>query len=74
MASVCRVDLAGPIPSAQLDLIQGRFDEVTLRTGAAGTVLECRVADQSAAHALLDLLWNVGSEIRSFRIVAAGQS
>ena len=74
MASICRVDLAGPIPAAQLDVIQGRFDDVTLRTVAAGTVLECRVADQSAAHALLNLLWTVGSEIRSFRLIAAGPS
>ena len=45
MASICRVDLAGPIPAAQLDLIQGRFDDVTLRTGAAGNgagVPSCR--------------------------------
>ena len=74
MASICRVDLAGPIPAAQLNMIQSRFDDVALRTAPAGTVLECRVADQSAARALLNLLWNVGSEIRSFRVIATGPS
>jgi len=32
MASICRVDLAGPIPAAQLSMIQSRFDGVALRT------------------------------------------
>jgi len=66
MASICRVDLAGPIPAAQLSMIRSRFDGVALRTAGTGSVLECRVADQSATRALQNLLWNVGSEIRSF--------
>ena len=74
MASRCRVDLAGSIPAGQITVIQSRFDDVTQRHAVGGTVLECRIADQSAARALLNLLWDVGSEIRSFRVIPLGPS
>ena len=66
---MCRVDLAGRIPAARVELIRSRFGDMSLRTSRERTVLEGPVADQSAVRALLNLLWDTGSDIRSVRVI-----
>ena len=68
MASMCRVDLAGRIPAVQVELIRSRFGDMSLRTSRERTILQGPVADQSAVRALLNLLWDTGSDIRSLRV------
>jgi hypothetical protein len=68
VASMCRVDLAGRIPAARVELIRSRFGDMSLRTSGERTVLKGPVADQSAVRALLNLLWDTGSDIRSLRV------
>jgi hypothetical protein len=65
---ICRVDLAGPLPASRVELIQSRFGDITPRLSAGMTILEGPVADQSALRALLNLLWDAGSEVRAFRV------
>ena len=65
---MCQVGLAGPVPAASVEVLRSRFEDITLSTGGGLTLLEGRVADQAALRALLGLLWDVGSEIRSVRV------
>ena len=72
VASMCRVDLAGRIPAVQVELIRSRFGDMSLRTSRERTILKGPVADQSAVRALLNLLWDTGSDIRSLRVTTLG--
>ena len=62
--------LAGPVPGALAERIRDRFGEVTVRPRTGRTVLEGRIADQAAVRALLDLVWDMGCEIRTLQIAA----
>ena len=74
VTSMCQVNIAGSIPATRVELIHSRFGDIRLRTTAGRTILEGRVADQSAVRALLNLLWDVGGDIRSFRVTAVDES
>lgn len=60
--------LAGPVPGALAERIRDRFGEVRVRPRTGRTVLEGRIADQAAVRALLDLVWDMGCEIRTLQI------
>lgn len=68
MASTYHLALAGPVPRTVAELIRRRFGDVTIRSDADRTVLEGPIADQAAVRALLNLLWDVGSDIRVLRV------
>ena len=68
MASMCRVHIAGRIPASRVELIRSRFGDMALRASTGRDVLEGPVADQSAVRALLNLLRDTGSDIRSLRV------
>lgn len=72
--SICRVDLAGPLPASRVELIQSRFGDITPRVSAGLTILEGPLADQSALRALLNLLWDAGGEIRALRVTSVDES
>lgn len=69
MASRYHVDLAGPVPQALAEVIRRRFGEVTIRSDVERTVMDGVIVDQSAVRALLNLLWDLGSEVRLLRVV-----
>ena len=66
--STFELDLAGPVPRAVADMIRDRFGEVAVRRLSGHTVLEGRIADQAAIRALLDLVWDMGCEVRLLRV------
>lgn len=68
MVSTFELALAGPVPAAVADLIRDRFGEVAVRHRSGRTVLEGRIADQAAIRALLDLVWDMGCEVRLLRV------
>jgi len=65
-----RLALAGPVPRSVMELIRVRFGEVTVRSQHGRTLLEGVIADQAAVRALLNLLWDVGGEVRLLRVTA----
>lgn len=74
MASRYLVTVAGPVPAAVAELIRLRFGDVSVSPLPEGrTVLEGEVLDQSAVRALLNLLWDVGSDVRTLRVTARGR-
>lgn len=71
MVSAYRVTLAGPVPEAAAALIRLRFGDVSVHAAAGGgMVLEGEIVDQSAVRALLNLLWDVGSEVQLVQVTA----
>jgi len=66
--------LAGPVPAAVVDVMTSRFGCPEIRTQRNGTVLEGGVADQAALRALLNLLWDVGGDIRLVRVAPPSAS
>ena len=64
MASTFELALAGPVPGVVAEVIRDRFGDVVVRHRLGRTVLEGRIADQTAVRALLDLLWEIGCEVR----------
>jgi hypothetical protein len=71
VALTCHLVLAGPAPAILAELITPRFGDVTIRSDARRTVLRGQLADQPAVRALVNLLWDVGSDIRLLQITAA---
>lgn len=72
--STFELDLAGPVPRAVADMIRDRFGEVAVRRLSGRTVLEGRIADQAAIRALLDLVWDMGCEVRLLRVATDSAS
>ena len=68
MASTYQLEIAGPVPRSVAELIRLRFGEVTIRSLPGRTEMAGPIADQAAIRALLNLLWDVGSEIRLLRV------
>lgn len=64
--------LAGPLPASVAGVIRARFGEVTIRSGPGRTALDGLLADQAAVRALLELVWDVGGEVRLLRVGAPG--
>ncbi|WP_211362119.1 hypothetical protein [Pseudonocardia cypriaca] len=52
------------------ELIRARFGDVTIGSAPGLTVLEGLIADQAAARALLNLVWDAGGDVRLLRITA----
>lgn len=68
MAASYHVALAGRVPRNVAELIGRRFGEVSIHVDADRTVLEGPIADQAAVRALLNLLWDVGSDVLLLRV------
>ncbi len=68
MVSTFELALAGPVPWAVAEVIRDRFGEVAVRRRSGRTVLEGCIADQAAIRALLDLVWDMGCEVRLLRV------
>ncbi len=68
MGSSYELTLQGALPDTVAEVIGDRFGEVTIRRGSGRTVLEGRIADQAAIRALLDLVWDMGCEVRLLRV------
>lgn len=68
MISTFELALAGPLPRALTEAISDRFGRVAVRPRSGRTVLEGRIADQAALRALLDLVWDMGCEVRLLRV------
>ena len=56
--------LRRPIADTLLDVVQARFDDVSV-PGADGTVLIVDNVDQASVRALLTLLWDASHEVLS---------
>ena len=65
-----RVALAGPVPGSVTQLIRDRFGDVTIRRYPGRTELEGLIVDQAALRALLNLLWDMGGNVRLLWITA----
>lgn len=70
MAIAFHLIVAGPVPAILAEVIRDRLGDVTIRSDARRTVLQGQLADQSAVRALLNLLWDVGSDVRLLRVRA----
>lgn len=68
MALTYHLVLTGPVPEMLAELVRLRFGDVTIRRDAGQTVLQGLIADQSAIRALLNLLWDLGSDVRLLRV------
>jgi hypothetical protein len=55
-------------------VIRARFGEVTIRSWAGRTALDGVLADQAAVRGLLNLVWDVGGEVRLLRVSTAAES
>lgn len=63
-----QVALAGRVPQHVAELITRRFGEVSMHVDADRTVLAGPIADQAAVRALVNLLWDVGGDVRLLRV------
>ncbi|TQM36857.1 hypothetical protein FB388_4044 [Pseudonocardia cypriaca] len=70
MVSRYHLALRGPLPRSVPELIRARFGDVTIGSAPGLTVLEGLIADQAAARALLNLVWDAGGDVRLLRITA----
>ena len=70
MTSKYHLALAGPVPRSVMELVRVRFGDVVVRSQPGRTVLEGLIADQAAVRALLNLLWDVGGDVRLLRVTA----
>ena len=62
------VTLAGAVPGSVAQLIGERFGDVTIRRSPGRTELEGLIDDQAALRAMLNMLWDVGGDVRLLRI------
>ena len=60
-----RIDLSAPLPAGLVDQIKDRFALTDVRLRHDEFVIRTGVFDQPALRALLDLIWDVGAELRS---------
>jgi hypothetical protein len=63
-----RVTVEGPVAETVVGLIRDRFGAAAVRAEGSLTVLDGPIADQAALRALLALLWDTGSHVRSLRV------
>ena len=60
-----RIDISAPLPAALVDQIKDRFGTTEVRFAYDEFVIRTGAFDQPALRALLDLIWDVGAELRS---------
>jgi hypothetical protein len=51
------------MPSAVIEIVRDRFEDVRISAATAGTVIECSIPDQPALRALLTQVWDVGGAV-----------
>lgn len=60
-----RLEFSGPLPESLVEEIKRRFGPLRFETDLEGNLALCAVLDQSGLRSLLDLIWEVGAEVRS---------
>lgn len=60
-----RLEFSGPLPESLVEEIKRRFGPVQFATDLEDNLALCAVLDQSGLRSLLDLIWEVGAEVRS---------
>jgi hypothetical protein len=59
-----RLEIRGPLPRVAQDQLRERFGDVRMQPDGDRTVVSGHCADQAALRAMLNLLWDVGLEVR----------
>jgi hypothetical protein len=59
-----RLEIRGPLPRVAQDQLRERFGDVRMQPDGDRTLVSGRCADQAALRAMLNLLWDVGLEVR----------
>jgi hypothetical protein len=59
-----RLEIRGPLPRVAQDQLRERFGEVRIQPDGDRTLVSGHCADQAALRAMLNLLWDVGLEVR----------
>lgn len=73
MVTRYRVTVEGAVAEAVVALLRDRFGAVAVRAEEDRTVLDGPIADQAALRALLTVLWDTGSHVRSLRVTPVGR-
>lgn len=68
MTSTYHLQIAGPVPRSVAELIRVRFGDMTITAHSGRTEIQGPIADQAAVRALLNMLWDVGSDIRLLHV------
>ena len=63
MTTNYRLIVDGSLPAGLGDMLRSRFEGARVYRGAAHTVIECSVADQSALRSLMTQVWDVGGTV-----------
>jgi hypothetical protein len=74
VTSTYHLQITGPVPRSVAELIRARFGDMTITSHPGRTEIQGPIADQSAVRALLNMLWDVGSDIRSLQVCERGGS
>jgi hypothetical protein len=59
-----RLEIRGPLPRVAQDQLRERFGDVRMQPDGDRTLVSGHCADQAALRAMLNLLWDVGLEVR----------
>jgi hypothetical protein len=68
VTSTYHLQIAGPVPRSVAELIRVRFGDMTITSRPGRTEIDGPIADQAAVRSLLNMLWDVGSDIRLLRV------
>jgi hypothetical protein len=60
-----RLEFSGPLPVSLVEEIKRRFGPVQVATDLENNLALFAALDQSGLRSLLDLIWEVGAEVRS---------
>jgi hypothetical protein len=61
---IYRLEIRGPLPRVAQDQLRERFGDVRIQPDGDRTLVSGHCADQAALRAMLNLLWDVGLEVR----------
>ena len=64
MELIYRLEIRGPLPRIAQDQLRERFGDVRMQSDRDRTLVSGHCADQAALRAVLNLLWDVGVEVR----------